>query len=244
MRKPLILTMLCLFIAGFVLAQDETKGTYDDLARKVENKIRDKKKAEVDQLKVTNDNGTIYLSGVAKLYGAKWLAENVARKVDGVKDVKNEIALTSSRVDDVDIQGQLINKIRIEMRGTPFDLINVEVHSGFVKLTGNVRDQTLIDDSYQAAIWTPGVRGVENKIEHASIAAGDERLRQLIYGRLNREFPQYFLGKDPSILIIVNSGRVQLIGYVDSNVSVQKIGTIVRSMTGVLSVSNQLQTSH
>ena len=236
---------MCLLIAGFAFSQDEMKGTYDDLARKVEKKIRDNKKTKIDQLKVTNDNGTIYVSGVAKMFGSKWLAEDIAGKVDNVKAVKNEIALTEGeRIDDVDIQGQVINRIRSNLTGSPFDIINVEVHSGFVRLTGNVRDQTLYDDSFQAAIWVQGVRGVENKIEHASIAAGDERLRQVILARIQREFPQYFNGKDPQVLIIVQSGRVALIGYVDSNVSVQKIGTMVRSINGVLSVNNQLQTAH
>ena len=236
--------MVGLLLAGFVFSQDEMKGTYDDLARKVEKKIRDTKKAQIDQLKVTNDNGTIYLSGVAKLYGAKWLAEDAAGKIDGVKNVQNQIALVASKVDDVDIQGQVINRIRSDLTGSPFDLINVEVHSGFVRLTGNVRDQSLVEDAWDGAIWVPGVRGVENRIQHASIGAGDERLRQLIYARIQREFPQYFNGKDPAVLIIVNSGRVTLVGYVDSNVSVQKIGTMVRSINGVLSVENQLQSPH
>jgi osmotically-inducible protein OsmY len=39
----------------------------------------------------------------------------------------------------------------------------------------------------------------------------------------------------------VNSGRVRLVGYVDSNVTRQKIGSIIRSFPGVLSVDNELQ---
>jgi osmotically-inducible protein OsmY len=60
---------------------------------------------------------------------------------------------------------------------------------------------------------------------------------------LYREFPQYFIGKYPSVIILVNSGRVRLIGYVDSNPSREKIGSIVRSFNGVLSVDNELQTN-
>jgi osmotically-inducible protein OsmY len=244
MRRPILLTALFLLLAGFVFSQEEMKGSYDDLARTVEKKIRKEKKTDIEELKVTNDSGTIYLGGVAKLYGSKWLAGDIASDVDGVKSVKNEIALTSTHKDDVDIEGQIIAGIRSNLTGSPFDLINVQVHSGFVVLTGLVRDQTLVQDAWKSSIWVPGVRGVENKIQLASISAGDERLRQIIYTRIQAEFPRYFLGKDPSILIIVNNGRVELIGYVDSNVSREKIGIVVRSIHGVLSLNNQLQVNH
>jgi len=242
MRKLTFPTMLCLLLfTGYVFSQEETTGAYDALARKVEKKIRDNKKTQVENLKVSNDQGTIHLEGVVKLYGSRYMAEKNARKVDGVKDVKNEIALAASQVDDVDIQIEVINRVRSNLTGSPFDLINVRVNNGFVLLTGTVRDQSLVDDSFNDTIWVPGVRGVENRIEFASLGASDERLRQTIYTRIRSEFPQYFMGKDPSVLILVQSGRVQLVGYVDSNVSREKIGSMIRSIRGVLSVDNRLQ---
>jgi osmotically-inducible protein OsmY len=245
MRRKTLLSILCLLLfTCFAFSQEESKGTSTELTRKVEKKIRDNKKIDIENLKVLDENGTIYLEGIARLYGSVYLAEKAARKVDGVKDVKNHIDLQTEKADDVEIEGKIINKVRSNLRGTPFDLVSIKSHSGFVVLEGNVRDTTLVDDAINASIWVPGVRGVENKMTYASISSSDERLRQLIFARLNREFPQYFLGKDPSILIIVNNARVQLVGYVDTNVSVQKIGTIVRSINGVLSLNNQLQTSH
>jgi osmotically-inducible protein OsmY len=243
MRTKTLLPILCLLlITGFAFSQEESKGTVTELSRKVEKKIQDNKKIDIENLKVLDDNGTIYLEGVAKLYGSVYLAEKAARKVDGVKNVKNLMDLQTEKIDDVEIEGKIINKVRSNLRGTPFDLVSVKSHSGFVILEGNVRDTSLVDDAMNASIWIPGVRGVENKMTLASISASDERLRQVIFARLKREFPQYFLGKDPSLLIIVNNARVQLIGYVDSNVSIQKISSIVRSINGVLSVENQLQT--
>jgi osmotically-inducible protein OsmY len=236
---------LCIFVltAGFMAAEETEKGTNDDVARRVEKEILDEKKVEIENLKVLHNNGTIYLEGVAKLYGSRYKAEKEALKVKGVQRVENQIAVTPGDVSTIDIETQIISKIRSHLRGSPFDLISVKVNNGFVTLTGNVRDQSLVNDAMESVIWVRGVRGVDNKIEMASIAAGDERLRQVIYRRLYREFPQYFVGKDPSILILVNSGRVRLVGYVDSNASREKVASIARSFNGVLSVENELQTN-
>ncbi|MCI0415146.1 BON domain-containing protein [bacterium] len=241
--RPWLPLCLFLFTAEFIVAEETEKGTYDEVARIVEKEILDEKKVEIENLKVLHNKGTIYLEGVAKLYGSRYTAEKEALEVKGVKSVENEIAVTPGNVSDVDIEAQAASKIRSHLRGSPFDLVSLKVSNGFVVLTGNVRDQTLIRDSMNSVIWIRGVRGVDNKIEYASIAAGDERLRQIIFRRLRNEFPQYFLGKDPSILILVNSGRVRLVGYVDSNASREKIGSIIRSFNGVLSVDNGLQTN-
>ena len=244
MRRITLFPILLLLSGACILwAQEPVKGTSDDVARRVEKEIRDEKKVNIENLTVLHNNGTIYLEGTTNLFGSRYVAEQEARKVEGVKNVENEIVVSGSRASDVEIESEAIRRIRKHLRGSPFDLVGLEVRNGFVTLTGNVRDQTLIRDSLESVIWIPGVRGIDNKIEYASIASGDERLRQAIYRRIYREFPQYFLGSDPSVLILVNSGRVQLVGYVDSNASREKIGSMTRSTPGVLSVDNQLQTN-
>ncbi len=57
-------------------------------ARFVENKLVDAASISVETMK-----GTVMLSGFAKNMDEKTTAESLARKVDGVKMVKNEIAV-------------------------------------------------------------------------------------------------------------------------------------------------------
>lgn len=242
MRRIASFPILLVLSVCFVWAQETPKGTNDDIARRVEKEIRDENKVNIENLTVLHDNGTIYLGGTTQLFGSRYKAEEEAREVKGVTNVKNEIVVTGQRSSDLEIEAEAIRRIRRHLRGSPFDLISLEVRNGFVTMTGNVRDQSLVRDGLESVIWIPGVRGVDNQIEYASIAAGDERLRQAIFRRIQREFPQYFVGADPSVLILVNSGRVRLVGYVDTNPTIQKIGSTVRSMPGVLSVDNQLQT--
>jgi len=57
-------------------------------ARYVENKVVDASSIRVETL-----NGTVMLSGFAKSETEKSTAEGLARKVDGVKSVKNQIVV-------------------------------------------------------------------------------------------------------------------------------------------------------
>jgi len=236
------LTLLFLFICSSLsFAQETAKGKYDELAQKVEKTIKEKDKIQIEALTVLNDGGTIHLEGLADLFGSRFLAGEISGKTEGVIKVENEIAVRISEVSDLDIESQLFDKIQKHLRGDPFDLVSVRVSHGFVTLSGNVRDTTLQDDTFKEAIWIRGVRDVKNEIVLASISAGDERLRQAIYRRLSRDYAQYFLGRLPSVVILVEGGRVTLVGNVQSAVDQQKIGNTVRSLPGVLSVNNQLQ---
>ena len=240
-KKYLLPILLLLLISSVTVSQEAAQGVSDELARRVEQEIRDEKKVNIEGLKVLHNNGTIYLQGVSDTFGSHYVAEKEALKVDGVKTVVNDIEVKTGDISDTQLEAEAIRKIRSHMKGSPFDLVSIKVSNGFITLTGNVRDQSLVSDALDSVIWLRGVRGVSNKIEYASIAAGDERLRQAIYRRLYREFPQHFVGYDPSIFILVNSGRIRLVGYVESNVTREKIGSIVRTFPGVLSVDNELQ---
>jgi osmotically-inducible protein OsmY len=74
----------------------ETTGAYiDDAALTTRIKARFVENKEVDaaSIKVETLNGTVMLSGFAKSSVERSTAENIARGVNGVKSVKNEIAV-------------------------------------------------------------------------------------------------------------------------------------------------------
>jgi len=74
----------------------ETVGAYvDDAAITTAVKARfiDNKDVDALSIKVETLNGTVMLSGFAKNVAEKNAAESVARKVEGVRAVKNEIAV-------------------------------------------------------------------------------------------------------------------------------------------------------
>ncbi len=74
----------------------ETVGAYvDDAAITTAVKARfiDNKDVDAASIKVETLNGTVMLSGFAKNTLEKNTAESIARRVNGVKSVKNEISV-------------------------------------------------------------------------------------------------------------------------------------------------------
>jgi len=74
----------------------ETVGSYVDdatITTQVKARMVDNKAVDAAAIKVETLNGTVMLSGFAKSENERDTAANIARHVNGVKSVKNEIAV-------------------------------------------------------------------------------------------------------------------------------------------------------
>lgn len=74
----------------------ETVGAYVDdasITTAVKARFVENKQVDALSIKVETLNGTVMLSGFAKNSAEKAAAESVARSVNGVKSVRNEIAI-------------------------------------------------------------------------------------------------------------------------------------------------------
>ena len=74
----------------------ETVGAYIDdagITTLVKSRFVENKQVDAASINVETLNGTVMLSGFAKNSTEKMTAENIARGVNGVKMVKNEIAV-------------------------------------------------------------------------------------------------------------------------------------------------------
>jgi hyperosmotically inducible protein len=98
-RTPVVgaLTALILLASGCAVTRNqEAVGAYiDDAAITTAVKARfvDNKDVDATSMHVETMKGTVLLSGFAKNATEKGTAEKLAWKVDGVKAVKNEIAV-------------------------------------------------------------------------------------------------------------------------------------------------------
>jgi len=74
----------------------ETVGAYVDdatITTQIKSRFVENKAVDASSIRVETLNGTVMLSGFAKDATEKTTAESIARKVNGVKSVKNEIAV-------------------------------------------------------------------------------------------------------------------------------------------------------
>ncbi|MDO9196393.1 BON domain-containing protein [Rhodoferax sp.] len=79
-----------------VVRGQETVGAYVDdagITTLVKTRMAESKLVAASSISVETLNGTVMLSGFAKNATEKSAAENIARGVNGVKAVKNEIAI-------------------------------------------------------------------------------------------------------------------------------------------------------
>ena len=99
-RTPLIATAAAIALlsaAGCAVTRgQETVGAYVDdatITTQIKGRFVENKAVDAASIKVETLNGTVMLSGFAKNATEKSTAESIARGVNGVKQVKNEIAV-------------------------------------------------------------------------------------------------------------------------------------------------------
>jgi osmotically-inducible protein OsmY len=117
-----------------------------------------------DQIEIMVDNGWIYLDGVVEWEYMKKAAEKAVSDLIGVRGVTNRIQVKGAELDAKDVRRKINAAFH---RSATIDASNIEidVHSGKVKLTGKVRTWAERNDAESAAWASPGVIAVDNAIE-------------------------------------------------------------------------------
>jgi hyperosmotically inducible periplasmic protein len=92
-----VATIALLTVSGCAVKRgQESTGAYIDdavITTEVKSRFVDSKNVAASSISVETLNGTVMLSGFAKNATEKTTAESLAWKVNGVKSVKNEIAV-------------------------------------------------------------------------------------------------------------------------------------------------------
>lgn len=212
------------------------------LQAEVQQKIA--KKKDMSQVHVTVEDRVAKLNGSVSNLRAKLEAANQARGVDGVDGVVNQIAVNTETVPDAQLKRELADRLTYDRMGMgqTFNALTVGVNHGIVTIGGQVRDYPDRDSAVDIVVDTKGVKGVVDNIEVAALSPMDDQIRvaaaRAIYG--NPSMIRY--ANDPAhpIRILVQNGRVTLVGVVDSQVDKSVAGNAVRGLPGVLGVKNDL----
>lgn len=144
---------------------------------------------------------------------------------------------------DLQIFRDISDQVNRYTQFTIFDSVEAEVTNGHVVLTGAVTMPYKKDDVERRARGVAGVQSLDNRIEVLPVSLMDDELRfrvaRAIYG--NSSFWNYAAMPNPPIHIIVNRGRVTLVGVVNSNVERQLARSLATGF-GEFEVRNELKT--
>ena len=176
-----------------------------------------------------------------------WAKSEAIRKtldVDGVETVASELEIPAVE-DDSDLIEEIAKAVYGYVHYTVWDYIDGTVNRGVVTLEGSVTPG--IDkagDLFERVAKIPGVQDVHSTIETQSASSFDADIRSALARRIfgSIEFAEYANRPNPPFHLIVDDSTVRLTGVVRSEVEKARLGQIVRSTIGVISVVNDLQT--
>ena len=133
---------------------------------------------DASQIGITAKEGVATLTGSVASYGEKMTAEQVTKRVYGVKAVANDIAVKIpgiSQRTDTDIAAAALNALKWDA-AVPSDRIKVTVRDGWVTLEGTVDWQYQREAADRDVRQLIGVKGVSNQITvKARVKSGDVR---------------------------------------------------------------------
>ena len=114
---------------------------------------------------VETQKGTVFLRGKVESDAAKSAAEDIAKGIDGVKSVKNELQVVPAsekkmvEAKDEDLTKQVKTRLHSDAR---LKKVDVRVDNGVVTLQGKVANIADSARASQLARGVPGVRAVKN----------------------------------------------------------------------------------
>jgi len=144
-------------------------------------------------------------------------------------------------------QDRISREVRHELVTLPyygvFDNLAYRVDGNTVTLLGQVTRPTLKSDAEHAVKSIEGVERVNNQIEVLPLSPMDDRIRLAEYRSIFSQpgLDRYAMQAVPPIHIIVNNGKVTLVGVVANEADKTMAGMKANGVSGVFSVDNQLR---
>jgi len=183
-------TMMVALVAGLMAVAPLTAGAQDKTDKavdKTKSVTQDAKVAVTDswvtsktkialfaddrvkgtEVKVETKDGVVHLRGKVDSAEAKAAADSIAKGIDGVKSVKNDLQVVSpgarKAVDakDADIAKAVESRVK---RESDLKKVDVRADSGVVTLTGEVPTITASAKASEVARGVNGVRSVKNEL--------------------------------------------------------------------------------
>lgn len=197
------------------------------------------------QIEPNVSHGIVTLTGSVAHYQDKIDAENAARQMSGVHNVRNQISLTTPVVDDLELEERVEDHLRFARAdvGLSFPQIQVEAHKGVVYLTGTVKDPIEHTAALALVGNTDGVFSIRDKLSIEPGLHNDDaarvRINKAIY-RATRANGEIGVGGAVPVRASFHNGTVTLMGSVGDAKSKEELMSKIRDVYGVLTVDDEV----
>lgn len=173
LKNALVLVALVALAACAATRTQRAAGEYVDdsaVTAKVKTALIESKQVKAHQVDVETFRGVVQLNGFVDSADAKTAATNLARSVNGVREVRNNLAVsadsntTGEAVDDSVVTAKVKSAL-ITDPTTKAHQINVETDKGIVQLAGFVDTAAEKSRATAVARSIDGVRDVRNELD-------------------------------------------------------------------------------
>ncbi|MFZ5827082.1 MAG: BON domain-containing protein [Bacillota bacterium] len=121
-------------------------------------------------VKVAVEDGWVRLHGVVDALSHKTAAEEIARKVPGVRRIENDITVANEETfSDKDLLAEVTDRIT---KIPEYRNIGVRVHKGVVSLVGHAGSHGDVQEAARIAEGCPGVKEV--KVQRVKVGEGEK----------------------------------------------------------------------
>lgn len=159
-----------------------------DLRQDVLDELEYEPSIDAADIGVAVEDGTVTLTGHVRTYTEKREAENIVKRVKGVRAIAQEIEVRpigSHMTADDEIAKRAVNSLTWNA-SVPRDQIQIKVENGYVTLTGKVNWFYQKAAADKAVQMITGVKGVTNLVEIKPTASPSD-VRQRIENALKRD---------------------------------------------------------
>jgi hyperosmotically inducible periplasmic protein len=171
-RTGLLIIALAVGACTATRTQQSAGEVVDDsvLTAKVKTALIDDPVAKANDVNVETYRGVVQLGGFVETAEQKARAGEVARGVSGVKEVRNDLRVSSDQatvgqvVDDSALTAAVKGKLIADQTMQSYK-VNVETQNGIVQLTGFVDSSDAKNRASEVARSVDGVKDVRNDLE-------------------------------------------------------------------------------
>ena len=195
-----------------------------------------------NNIQVLVTNGVVTLTGSVKTIADKRRAEHDAYEMAPGYRIAGDLSLEASTVSDQQIAQEVKNSIRRHTFYTVFDWITMEVSGGVVVLGGWVHQPWMKAIFVKQAQRVVGVEEVKDEIVALPLSFYDDEIRYRVASLIYNDptFEAHMYDQDPPIHIIVDGGKVILVGTVDNEREKSVAASIVNIQADIAQVENDL----